>query len=86
MADPSLNSPRLYLTTILAGAGLGLLVWLGLLPEIPNQLESWLQSLDGWLALVVLLAGGAVIGAALTGLAQLGVHWQLRRGPAGPTD
>jgi hypothetical protein len=74
-----LNWPRLYLAATLAGAGLGLLVVLGVLPEIPDQLTTWLRSVNDEVAVAVVLVGGAAVGFALTAIAHLGVRWQLRQ-------
>jgi len=64
----------------LAGAALGLLVVLGLLPAIPPQVTAWLESFDNKaVAVLVTILGGALIGLALTAVAHLGVRWQLRQ-------
>jgi len=70
---------RLYAAATLAGAGLGLVVLLGLLPSIPEQLTSWIRSADPEVAVLTLVLGGALIGFTLTAVAHLGVRWQLSR-------
>ena len=75
----SLNWVRLYAAATLAGAGLGILVILGALPGTPQQLTSWIQSVDAEVAILVVVLGCAVMGFALTAVAHLGVRWQLRR-------
>ncbi|HZN98541.1 MAG TPA: hypothetical protein VFB61_12490 [Gemmatimonadales bacterium] len=69
----------LYAAATLAGACLGLLVLLGLLPSIPAQLTSWIRSVDPEVAVLTLVLGGALIGFSLTAVAHLGVRWQLSR-------
>jgi hypothetical protein len=70
---------RLYAAATLAGACLGLVVLLGLLPSIPVQLTSWIRSADPEVAGLTLVLGGALIGFTLAAVAHLGVRWQLRR-------
>ena len=70
---------RLYAAATLAGASLGLVVLLGLLPSIPTQLTSWIRSADAEVAVLTLVLGGALIGFTLTAVAHLGVRWQLSR-------
>ena len=78
----SLDQPRwgrLYAAATLAGAGVGLLVLLGMLPSTPPQLTSWIRSVDPEVAFLTLILGGALIGFTLTAVAHLGVRWQLSR-------
>jgi hypothetical protein len=77
--NTSTNWRLLYAAAFLAGAGLGLLVVLGALPAIPHQVTTWIRSSDKFLALLVLVIGGALVGLTLTAVAHLGVTWQLRR-------
>jgi uncharacterized membrane protein YdfJ with MMPL/SSD domain len=78
--DPNtLNWSRLYLAATLAGAGLGLLVLLGVAPQIPDQLTNWRRSVNDAVAMPLVLIGGAAVGFALTAIAHLGVRWQLRQ-------
>jgi hypothetical protein len=70
---------RLYAAATIAGACLGLVVLLGLLPSVPAQLTSWIRSVDPEVAVLTLVLGGALIGFTLTAVAHLGVRWQLRR-------
>ena len=79
MRDDRLNWPRLYLAATLAGAALGVLVALGVVPEIPDQLTGWLRTVNRMAGVSVLLLGGAVVGFVLAAVAHLGVRWQLRR-------
>jgi hypothetical protein len=74
-----LRWPRLYAGMTLVGAGLGLLVVLGLLPRVPHQLTAWMHSVDPALAALAVVVAGAMTGFFLTGVAHLGVRWQLRR-------
>ena len=73
------NWRHLYAAAALAGAGVGLLVVLGVLPAIPHQLTTWFRDTDKLVAWLVSLTGGALVGLALTAVAHLGVIWQLRR-------
>ena len=70
---------RLYAAVTLAGACLGLLVVLRLLPSIPPQLTSWMRTVDSELAILTLVLGGALIGFTLTAVAHLGIRWQLHQ-------
>lgn len=70
---------RLYAAVTLAGACLGLLVVLGVLPSIPPQLIDWMRSVDHEVAALVVVLGGALTGFTLTAVAHLGVRWQLRQ-------
>ena len=79
MRDERLNWPRLYLAATLAGAALGLLVALGVVPEIPDQLTGWLRTVDRMVGVSVLLLGGGAVGFVLAAVGHLGVRWQLRR-------
>ena len=73
------NWPRLYGAAALAGADLGLVVALRLLPAIPPQVTAWLESFDSRaVAILVSILCGTLIGLALTAVAQLGVVLQLR--------
>ena len=83
MRDNRLNWPRLYLAATLAGAALGLLVALGVVPEIPDQLTGWLRTVDRVVGVSVLFLGGGAVGFVLAAVAHLGVRWQLRRRAAG---
>ena len=70
----------LYAATTLAGAAVGILLVLGLLPAVPHQVTTWMRTLDNKLvALLVPVLGGALMGLALTAVAHVGVRWQLRR-------
>ena len=74
------NWPRLYRGAALAGAVLGLLVALRLLPAIPPQVIAWLESFDSSaLAILTSILAGALVGLVLTAVAHFGVAWQLRR-------
>lgn len=74
------NWPRLYRGAALAGAVLGLLVALRLLPAIPPQVIAWLESFDSRaLAILASILAGALVGLVLTAVAHFGVAWQLRR-------
>jgi hypothetical protein len=74
------NWPRLYQGAALAGAALGLLVALELLPAIPSQVTARLESFNSRsLAILVSVLSGALVGVALTAVAHVGVTWQLRR-------
>jgi hypothetical protein len=71
---------QLYAAASLAGAAFGVLVALGALPAIPQQVTAWIYSFDStWVAVLVSLTCGALFGLALAAIAQLGVTWQLRR-------
>jgi len=83
MRDDRLDWPRLYLAATLAGAALGLLVALGVVPEIPDQLTGWLRTVDRVVGVSVLFLGGGAVGFVLAAVAHLGVRWQLRRRAAG---
>lgn len=79
MAVEPLKWRRMYAAAALAGAALGLVVALGLLPAIPPQLTGWLESLDNrTVGMLVTILGGALVGLALAAVAHLGVAWQLR--------
>jgi hypothetical protein len=77
---------RLYAAAALAGAAVGLLVALRLLPAIPSQVTTWMNSVDRTTAALVPILGGALVGLALTGVAHLGVVWQLRHRSGPRTD
>ncbi len=83
MQDNRLNWPGLYLAATFAGAALGLLVALGVLPEIPDQLTGWLRTVNRIVGVSVLLLSGAAVGFVLAAVAHLGVRRQLRRRGAG---
>jgi hypothetical protein len=70
---------RLYAAATLAGACVGIMVLLGLLPSIPEQLTNWIRSVDPEVAGLTLVLGGALIGFTLTAVAHVGVRWQLSR-------
>ena len=83
----STNWLRLYAATALAGALLGVVVALGLLPAIPPQVRSWLQGFESRVvAMVVSMLGGILFAIALTAVAHLGVTLQLRRRSGPRTD
>jgi hypothetical protein len=70
----------LYTAAVLAGAGAGLFVVLGLFPATPPQLTAWIRGFENEIvALLLILLAGALIGLALAAVAHLGVIWQLRR-------
>ena len=73
------NWRRLYAVATLAGAALGILLALGALPALPDQLTTWMHSLDDEVSLLVPVLGGAAVGLALAAVAHLGVRWQLRQ-------
>lgn len=78
--DEPFSWPRLYAAAAGAGAAVGVLLVLGLLPATPPQVTTWLRGADNkLLALLVPIVGGALMGLALTAVAHLGVRWQLRR-------
>jgi hypothetical protein len=77
----------MYAAAALVGAGAGLFVVLGLFPATPPQVTAWIRGLENeFLALLVILLGGALIGLALAAVAHLGVVWQLRRRSGPRTD
>ena len=81
------NWPPLYCGASLAGAVLGLLVALELLPAIPPQVTAWLESFDSRAGTIVVgILSGALVGLLLTAVAHLGVAWQLRRRSRPHTD
>ncbi len=71
---------RLYTAMALVGAGMGVLLVLGLLPATPQRITAWIRNADNRLvALLVPILGGALVGLVLTATAHVGVLWQLRR-------
>jgi hypothetical protein len=65
----------------LLGAGFGLLLSLGVLPSAPDWPAGWgVNATNRWSAIVVPVAGGALVGLVLAAAAHLGVRLQLRRG------
>ena len=77
----------LYTAAVLAGAGAGLFVVLGLFPATPPQLTAWIRGFENEIvALLLILLAGALIGLALAAVAHLGVIWQLRRRSGPRTD
>jgi hypothetical protein len=80
MFGETLKWGRLYAAATVAGAGLGVLLVLGLLPAIPHQVTTWMRGVDDKLVvLLVPVVGGGLMGLALAAVAHLGVRWQLRR-------
>jgi len=80
MPDLTTNWPRLYSTAVLLGAGFGLLLSLGGLPSAPEWPAGWgMDPTSRWTAIVVPVAGGALVGLVLAAAAHLGVRYQLRR-------
>ena len=80
MLDPGTNWPRLYALAVLLGAGFGLLLSLGVLPSAPAWPADWgVNATSRWSAIVIPVAGGALVGLLLAGAAHLGVRFQLRR-------
>jgi hypothetical protein len=72
------------MTATLAGATLGVLLALGALPAVPQQVTTWVRSADNKVVpLLALVAGGALIGLSVTAVAHVGIRWQLRRSKAG---
>jgi hypothetical protein len=71
---------------VLLGAGFGLLLSLGVLPSAPEWPDGWgVNATSRWSAIVIPVAGGALVGLLLAGVAHLGVRYQLRRrSGAGP--
>jgi hypothetical protein len=73
------NWPRLYAAAALAGAALGVVVALKLLPAIPSQVTAWLESFESRaVAILVSILCGTFFALALTAMAHLGVILQLR--------
>ncbi|HEU4473621.1 MAG TPA: hypothetical protein VFR72_02225 [Gemmatimonadales bacterium] len=80
MLDPETNWPRLYGLAVALGAGFGLLLSLGVLPSAPEWPDGWdMNTTSRWSAIVIPVAGGALVGLLLAGAAHLGVRFQLRR-------
>jgi hypothetical protein len=80
MLSETIKWPRLYAAATLAGAALGVLLVLGVLPAVPHQVTTWMRSVDDKVVvLLALVVGGALMGLALAAVAHLGVRWQLRR-------
>ncbi len=79
MFDDNTNWRRLYAAAALAGAGVGVLLALGLLPATPHQVTAWIRRVDNKVvAVLVPVISGALVGLTLTAVAHLGVRWQLR--------
>ena len=79
--DERTNWPRLYALAVLLGAGFGILLSIGVLPSAPDWPAEWDLVPTGRMAsIVVPVAGGALVGLGLAGVAHLGVRYQLRRG------
>ncbi len=77
----------LYAAAALAGAGAGLFVVLGLFPATPPQVTAWIRGFENeFVALLLVLVSGALIGLALAAVAHLGVILQLRRRSGPRTD
>ena len=76
MFDDNTNWRRLYAAAALAGAGVGVLLALGLLPATPHQVTAWIRRVDN--KVLVPVISGALVGLTLTAVAHLGVRWQLR--------
>ena len=80
MLDPKTRWPRLYAMAVSLGAGFGLLLSLGALPSAPEWPAGWgVDATSRWTAIVVPVAGGALLGLVLAAAAHLGVRLQLRR-------
>jgi hypothetical protein len=79
MPNQPLNWRRLYAAATLVGAGLGVLLVLGIIPKIPDRLAPWTRGVDHAVAMLMIVLGCAVVALALAAVAHLGVHWQLRR-------
>ena len=80
MLDERTNWPGLYATAVLLGAGVGLLLSLGALPSAPDWPgETGIEPPSRLAAIVVPVAGGALVGLVLAAAAHLGVRLQLRR-------
>jgi hypothetical protein len=80
MPSETIKWPRLYAAATLAGAALGVLLVLGVLPAVPHQLTTWMRGVDDKVVVVLaLVVGGALMGLALAAVGHLGVLWQLRR-------
>ncbi|MGH7580833.1 MAG: hypothetical protein ACREM9_11715 [Gemmatimonadales bacterium] len=80
MLDLKTNWPGLYATAVVLGAGLGLLLSLGVLPSAPDWPAGWgMDPTSRWTVIVVPVAGGALLGLVLAAAAHLGVRFQLRR-------
>ncbi len=87
MAGEPLKWPRMYAAAAIAGAFAGLCVVLGLFPATPPQVTAWIRGVDNeFLALLLVLVSGALIGLALAAVAHLGVILQLRRRSGPRTD
>lgn len=83
MFSENIRWRRLYMTATLAGAALGLLLALNALPAVPQPVTTWVRGADNKVEPVLaLVAGGALIGLALTAVAHVGIRWQLRRSKA----
>jgi len=80
MLDATTNWPRLYSSAALTGAAFGLLLSIGALPSAPDWPADWgAEAMGSVAALLVPVAGGAVVGLVLAAAAHLGVRYQLRR-------
>jgi hypothetical protein len=80
MIDEKTNWSSLYGTAALIGAGFGLLLGLGALPAAPQWPAAWgVEGIGPVAALLLPVAGGALVGLLLAGAAHLGVRYQLRR-------
>jgi hypothetical protein len=80
MLDETTNWPRLYATAALLGAGFGILLSVGALPSAPDWPGEWEMATPRGLGrIVVVVAGGALVGLVLAAAAHLGVRYQLRR-------
>jgi hypothetical protein len=78
--EPGTNWPRLYALAVALGAGVGLLLSLGVLPSAPDWPDGWdMSATSRWSAIVIPVAGGALVGLMLAAAAHLGVRFQLWR-------